>query len=161
MDKATKIRMTQNPIDNYFLLHDRVPTDNKVFNLRDNSEINTSNDKAYKLFFSESNKRNLIQAIMQNATSRIKYKCFIPTKEELNTKMKKIYLKYEGLDNDTDNHLNLLNHSTIEWFIPIVINNAIAQHKYMNDISKMPEFLSNPKNTTTRGENTLEFKSFF
>lgn len=132
------------------------------YNRIQNSILKIEDSELSKTFFSNENVKELQYNLKYYIKSTINERIGDQSVTNLLSIMNYIFKEYGNyLSNNVDEQVMSLNAKVIEECVPMIISGIKQYKNYLNDASQMYIPMERSMSTTIKGENRLEFKSFF
>lgn len=157
-----RVNLLTNADNNVFQLYDRIPVSDKASAYTDAMMGNWSATNLSRAFFSRENiiiLQNGIRAKVYQQTHKV---IGHQNQDNLKIVMRSIFLQYSAnAPNHITEQIKTLNNMVYSYCVPSVVNELEGYIKYKRDVSTMAMPLETPINSSIRGSNPVEFKTWF
>lgn len=132
------------------------------YNRIQNSILKIEDSELSSRFFSNENVKELQYNMKYSIKNTVNEKISDQSVNNLLSIMNYVFKEYgKHLSNDINEQINALNSKVLEVCIPMIISGIKQYKNYLQDASQMYVPMKRSISTTIKGENDLEFKSFF
>ena len=124
--------------------------------------INQEGNKLSKIFFSKDNIDLLQKLIYTSVLNQSGYKIDRQSNDHILIVMRSMYTLYaNSYTDDIKEETIKLNTKVVDKCSKVIITNILMYFQYVNDASRLPIPLSRSEFISSKGDDMLEFKSFF
>lgn len=111
-------------------------------------------------FFSDVNISYIQASLKKQVKKRIGHKIDDQSCNELYTIMKYFYVNNAKIVSNHEYEVSRLNELVLNDLVPMVSSNVLQHIQYIRDINTLPVPMNRGKPTTTKGDNSLELRTF-